>query len=136
MGEVKSFIPTVFRLALPNYMKELFLKVNITNSYLEMAGLLMLWLVIEEVCPKLRAAYVAFFRDSSHTIGWVKLFAERVSLVAMQLVRALTLQFKNAGASPLTPLHISGEENAMTDIPSRSFGSNLAWFCKKMTLTC
>ena len=40
---------------------------------------------------------------------------------------------KKAGASPLTPFHIAGEENAMTDIPLRSFGSNLSWFCKNDT---
>ena len=33
----------------------------------------------------------------------------------------------------MTPLHISGEENYITDIPSRSFGSNFAWFCKNDT---
>ena len=42
-------------------------------------------------------------------------------------------KIKKDGASPLTPLHIAGEENSMTDIPSRSFGSNLAWFCKNNT---
>ena len=51
----------------------------------------------------------------------------------MQLVRALSLQLKKSGASLLTPLHIAGEENSMTDIPSRSFGSNIAWFCKNYT---
>ena len=40
---------------------------------------------------------------------------------------------KKSGASLLTPLHISGEENDMTDIPSRLFGSNLSWFCKTDT---
>jgi len=29
--------------------------------------------------------------------------------------------------SPLTMLHIAGEETAMTDIPSRSFGSAKKW---------
>ena len=51
----------------------------------------------------------------------------------MQIVQELTLRLKKAGASPLTPLHISGEENSMMDIPSRSFGSNLTWFCKNDT---
>ena len=40
---------------------------------------------------------------------------------------------ENDGASPLTPLQIAGKENFMTDIPSRSFGSNLSWFCKNDT---
>ena len=52
----------------------------------------MLWLVMEEVCPKLRADHVALFSDNSPTIGWVKRLAERGSLVAMQLVRVLTLR--------------------------------------------
>ena len=98
-----------------------------------MSGLLMLWLVMEGVCPRLRSAYVALFSENSPTTGWVKRLAARRSLVSMQLVQALMLQLKKAGASPLTPLHISREENSMTDIPSRSFGSNLAWFCKNDT---
>ena len=98
-----------------------------------MAELLMLWLVMEEVCLKLLAAYLALFSDNSPTIGWVKRLTARGSLVAMQLVQALTLQLKDPWASPLTPLHISGKENAMTDIPSHSFGSNLSWFFKNDT---
>ena len=30
----------------------------------------MLWLVMEEVCPKLQAAYVVLFSDNSPTIGY------------------------------------------------------------------
>ena len=95
-----------------------------------MAGLIMLWLVMEEVCPKLRAAYVKLFSEKSPKIGWVKRLVARGSLVAIHIVRALTLRLKNAGASLFTPLHIAGEENTMTDIPSCSFGSNLSWCCK------
>ena len=95
-----------------------------------MAGLLMLWLVMKEVCTKLQAAYVALFSDNSLTTGWVKRLTVRGLLVALQLVRASTLLFKKLGASPLMLLHIAGEENAMTDIPSSSFGTNIYWFCK------
>jgi hypothetical protein len=102
----------------------------LTNSDLEMAGLLLLWLIIEEVCPSLKGSYVALFSGNSPTVGWVKRLAAKGSLVAMQLVCALAVRLKAMGASPLTPLHISGVENQMTDIPSRSFGSNPKWFCK------
>ena len=98
-----------------------------------MARLLILWLVLEAVCQKLRAYCVVLFSENTPTIGWVKRLAVRGSLVAMHLVRALTLQLKKAGASPLTPLHIAGEENDMTDIPPHSFGSNISWFCKNDT---
>ena len=86
MGEEKACKPTVFRLAWPDDIKELFHKGNITNSDLEMEGLLMLWLLMEEVFTKLRAAYVVLFSDNSPTIGWVKRLSARGSLVAIQLV--------------------------------------------------
>ena len=54
-------------------------------------------------------------------------------MAEIQRVRPLMLRLKKAGASPLTPLHIYGEENAMTDLPLRSFGSNIYWFCKNDT---
>ena len=57
----------------------------------------------------------------------------RGSLVAIQLLQALSLWLKKAGASPLTLLQISGDLNSMTDIPSHSFGSNLSCFCKNDT---
>ena len=97
MGEEKTCIPTVFHLAWPDDIKELFHKGNIRNLYLEMVGLLMLWLVMEEVCPKLQAAYVPLFSDISPTIGWVKRLAARGSLVAMQIVREITLKLKRLG---------------------------------------
>ena len=74
-----------------------------------MAGLLMLWLVMEEFFPRLRAAYVALFSDNSPTVGWVKRLTERGSLVPMQLVQELVILLKKSGASPLNTLQISGE---------------------------
>ena len=73
------------------------------------------------------------FSDNSPTIGWEKRLAVRLLLVAMQLVRALTLRLKKAGASPLTPFHIAEEKNAIKYIPSRSFGSNIYWSFKNDT---
>ena len=45
-------------------IKELSHKGEITNLDLEISGLLMLWLVMEEVCPKLRSAYIALFSET------------------------------------------------------------------------
>ena len=55
--------------------------------------------------------------------------ASKSSFVAGQLLRALSLRLKKYQALPLTPMHIAGVENAMTDIPSRSFGSKKEWMC-------
>ena len=134
LGESAACVPTVFRLQWPpditaNIKSDKNPNGQLTNSDLEMAGLLLLWLVMEVVCPDLERKHVALFSDNSPTVSWVKRLASRSSLVAAQLVRALALRLAKAKASPLTPLHIAGKRNAMTDIPSRSFGSEPQWFC-------
>jgi len=134
IGESLGVPPTVFRLQWPpDVSANIKSKANptgtITNSDLEMAGLLMLWLVMENVCPTTEGAHVALFSDNSPTVHWVQRLAAKHSKVAMQLVRALALRLQLTHASPLTPLHIAGVDNAMTDIPSRSFGSEPKWHC-------
>ena len=137
IGENCAATPTVFRLQWPQDITTSIVSDDnpngtITNSDLEMAGLLMLWLVMEEVCT-VANAHVALFSDNSPTVHWVQRLAAKHSTVAMQLVRALALRLQLTGASPLTPMHIAGVNNSLTDIPSRSFGSNPAWFCKTDT---
>ena len=46
----------------------------------------MLLILIEELLPKLRAAYIPLFSDNYPTVVWVKQLVERFLLVAMQLV--------------------------------------------------
>ena len=133
VGENAACTPTVFRWEWLQEVKTRYHKNLITNSNLEMAGLLFLWLVMEAVCGNLREKNVALFSDNSPTVGWVWRLATQGSLVLAHLIRALALCLKLNGTCPLTPLHISGEENAMTDIPSWSFGSNKKWHCKTNT---
>ncbi len=89
---------------------------HLPTSDLEMAGLPMLWLVMEEVVgDKMEEGHVALFIDNDPTVSWVKRLASRHSTVAAQLVRALALRIKLRRACPITPCHIPGVENAMTD---------------------
>jgi hypothetical protein len=134
IGENKAVPPVVFRLQWQADISACIVSDSnpdgtITNSDLEMAGLLMLWLVMEEVCT-VENAHVALFSDNSPTVHWVQRLAAKHSTIAMQLVRALALRLQLAKASPLTPMHIAGVNNSLTDIPSRSFGSDAAWYCK------
>jgi hypothetical protein len=136
IGENKECVPTVFRMEWPQWVKEEVWKTNsgeggrLTNSDLEMAGLLLLFLVMEDVCKLQPGAHVALFSDNSPTVSWVRKMAAKGSKVADQLLRALALRLKQRHVSPLTPLHVAGKKNAMTDIPSRSFGSEAKWHCK------
>ncbi len=82
------------------------------------------------VCGPLVKKRVALFSNNSPTIGWVERLASRQSILAAHLIRALALWLKANKCCPLTPQHISGIKNAMTDIPSRSFGSIPKWYFK------
>ena len=103
---------------------------TITNSDLEMAGVLLLWLVMEAVVPSLRHEHVTLLSDKSPTIGWVDCMASKRSQVAGMLLRALSLRLRVHRVSPLTPLHIRGKHIRITDIPSCSFGYKAEWHCK------
>ena len=56
--------------------------------------------------------------------------ASQKSRVAAQLVQELALRLNVRQTCPLTPVHIPDVENALTDIPSRSFGIVREWECK------
>ena len=77
--------------------------------------------------------HVAVFSNNQPTVSWVDQSASKSSVVAEQLLRALALRLKMKGASPLTPFHIAGKQNSMTDVLSRSFGSEPKWHCKTDT---
>jgi hypothetical protein len=94
-----------------------------------MAGLVILWLVIEGICLNLHEKRVTLFSDNLPTVSWVARLASTWSLVAEQLVQALTLHLKTMHTCPLTPMHIKGIRNKIADMPSHSFGSNPAWTC-------
>ena len=135
IGENKATPLTVFRVQWPDDITAAVVSDSnpngtLTNNNLEMAGLLLLWLAIEGTCPGLAGSHVALFSDNSPTVSWVARLAARKSKIAMQLLRILALRLQVQRTSPLTPLHIRGIDNAMTDIPSRSFGSEPKWFCK------
>jgi hypothetical protein len=94
-----------------------------------MAGLVILWLVIEGVCLNLHKKWVTHFSNKFPTVSWVARLASKRSLVAEQLIQALALHLKIMHTCPLTPMHIEGIRNKIADMPSHLFGSNPAWTC-------
>ncbi len=56
--------------------------------------------------------------------------SSRHSTVTANLVAALALRLKTHRCCPLTPQHIRGKENTITDIPSHSFGTEPQWHFK------
>jgi hypothetical protein len=135
VGENSECPPTVVRMQWPkditdNVKSDSNPKGTITNSDLEMAGLLIIFLVMEEVIGNLKEANIALVSDNTPTISWVMRLASRHSIVAANLVAALALRLKKLRCCPLTPQHIKGKENSITDIPSHSFGNVPQWHFK------
>jgi hypothetical protein len=102
---------------------------TITISDLEMAGIVLLWLVIEKVLPSLQQCNVAMYCDNSPSVGWVTRLASKSSIIAAKLIHTLSLRMKHSHACPITTLHIPGNQKSISDIPSCSFGSSTTWHC-------
>ena len=64
-GENEACVPMVFRWEWSPEVKDAYHAKKISNSDLEMAGLLFLWLVMELVCGNLREKRVTLFSDNS-----------------------------------------------------------------------
>jgi len=134
VGELSGCVPTVFCWQWPEDVQTQVGSFDnpagtINNSDLEMAGLLLLWLVIEGISGSLAKKRIALFGDNSPSIGWVARLGSRRSRVAENLIQALALRLKLQRACPLTPIYIAGDRNPIADDPSCSFGSNPAWRC-------
>ena len=135
MGENSECPPTVVCLQWPeditkNVKSDSNPNSTITNSDLEMVGLLLVLLVMEEILCDLRERNIALFSNNTPTVSWVTHLSSHHLIVAANLVAALALWLKTHQCCPLTPQHIRGKENTITDIPSRSFGTKPQWHFK------
>eukprot|EP00986_Skeletonema_menzelii_P004917 scaffold1721_cov105-Skeletonema_menzelii.AAC.2 len=135
LGERDAVVPTVFRLEWPQEIRDALVSFDnpegsITNSDLEFVGLLLTWLVMEQICPDLVNKHVALWSDNQPSVCWLKRMASKNSYIAKCILQIIALRQKIRMTSPLTPQHIKGEQNSITDIPSRSFGSKPEWHFK------
>ena len=85
---------------------------------LEMAGILLGWLVLEHLLPSLTFVPAGIQCDNSSSVSWSQKFTAR-SLVAGHLLRALALRQQICKSAPLLVVPIAGEANRMADVASR-----------------
>jgi hypothetical protein len=117
--------PTVWRVQFPAYIvANLISEKNptgqLTNSDLEMAGLLCQWLVLECIAPhSLQYNTIGIFSDNTPTVAWANKLTSSSSTVASYLVRALAIRLHVKQANTVTT-HEAGATNQMADVSSRS----------------
>ncbi|MEM7495226.1 MAG: hypothetical protein AAF471_03635 [Myxococcota bacterium] len=125
MIDEPAFPPMVWRAAFPEDITDSIRSTarpngTVTNSDLEMAGVLLAFLVLECMVD-LRHRHIAIWCDNTPTVAWTKRLTANRSRVAARLLRALAYRMFATGASPFHSLSIAGVDNAIADIPSRSF---------------
>ena len=95
-GEIFPCTPALFRMQYPEWVKrETISSSNRTgtlkNSDLEISGLLLLWLVMEEVCKVKYGDHVAVFSNNHPTVSWVDQLASKSSVVAVKLLHTVAM---------------------------------------------
>jgi hypothetical protein len=117
--------PIVWRLAWPADISARLVSVSnpqgdLTINDLEMAGLLLQYLVLEQMVA-LRHKHVAAWCDNTSTVSWARRMTSSRSRIGHRLVRALMMRINVNEASPLVTVSIQGCRNDMADVASRSF---------------
>jgi hypothetical protein len=117
--------PIVWRLEWPPDMQQNVVSFSnpngtITNSDLEMAGMLAHYLVLEHLVS-LRHVHVAAWCDNTPTVSWTNKLSLSRLCVAGILTRALAMRIHANEASPLVSVSIAGTDNTMADAASRTF---------------
>jgi hypothetical protein len=130
MSGKKFLPPTVWRLEFPPDIQSRVVSFSnptgdITNSDLEMAGLLAEFIVLEHIAP-LKFAHTAAWCDNTPTVSWANKMSSSKSMVAARLVRALAVRLHTNQASPLHTWSIAGVLNKMADTASRIFNKQNA----------
>ena len=100
---------------------------SLTNSDLEMAALLLAWLVLEQIADTHHRSALAR-SDNTPTYAWATRMSPK-SKIGARLVRALAMRQRVMCAAPMITLHVAGKANDIADIPSRSFRHGHRWNC-------
>ena len=94
---------------------------TITINDLELAGILLGILALENRGVSLTHRHLACYCDNSSAVAWSYKMRNSKSIIAGHLLRYIGLRLHRAQASSLIPTHIAGEANTMADVISRAF---------------
>jgi hypothetical protein len=122
--------PIVWRIEWPDDIRQQLISFDnptgtLTNSDLEMAAMLIHYLVLEHLVD-LRHVHVAAWCDNTPTVCWTNKLSSPRSRIPGRLTRALAMRIHANEASPLISVSIAGVENLMADMASRTFHRNTA----------
>ena len=94
---------------------------TITMNDLELAGMIIEWLVLENIVDDLVFKRVGLNCDNSNAVSWTNKYRTAKSIPASRLLRLLCIRMHKRRVSPLLSIGINGDDNGMSDVSSRSF---------------
>jgi hypothetical protein len=94
---------------------------TLTNSDLEMAGMVLQHYLVLEHLVASKHVHVTAWCDNTPTVSWTNKLSSSKSTIAGRLTRALALRIHANEASPLILVSIAGVKNRMADVASRTF---------------
>ena len=99
-------------------------------NYLEMAGKLLAWPVLEGIVgtKNLHYKHVGLFSDNMAEVSWKQREAAKKSASEVRLLIVLALRQQMARVSPLVSAQLAEYLNVLGDIPSCSFGYSNQWY--------
>ena len=112
---------TIWQFAWPEDIKAAFDNNKLTINDLELAGMVLRWLVLKYVVQELDYKHVGLFCNNVSAVSWAQKGHTTTSIPAARLLHFVSLRQCARQASCLLPLHIAGEQNEMADICSRAF---------------
>lgn len=141
-GRGNDLQPMVWFLEWPNSIcDKLITEANptgtISNSKLELAGVILHWLVLEMAVDEhlLKFALVAIWCDNIAAIAWLYKMRSSSLQVTSNLIWALAIRFHVKEAAKLAGEHISAKFNKMVDVASREHVTHLTDFLTFFTST-
>jgi hypothetical protein len=113
--------PTVWRLKWPEEVVELYRAGKLTNSDLEMAGVLLQYLVAERLRP-MEQYHTAVWSDNTLAANWSTKMADKATTpIEGQLLRVLAMRQRMTCAALPLVTHYAGSRNLLADTASRPF---------------
>ena len=121
-GGLQKLHPIVWRVPWPQDIIDRVSANELSINDLEMAGLVLQYLLLEQVVP-MKHVHAAAWCDNSSAVSWTVKMSSSKSAVGQLLTRTLALRMISNKSSHLVALAIAGVDNCMADLASRSFKS-------------
>ena len=120
LSGLKDLHPLVWRVKWPQDIVDRVTSEQLTINDLEMAGLLLQYLLLEQLVP-MHLLQTAVWCDNTSAVAWTTKMSSSKSKIGQQLTRALACRMITNKSSHLAALSIAGIDNPMADLASRSF---------------